>query len=224
MKNRTWHSILSTLLAALLVADRLAPVCRAQVEDAESLPAIGVDFGEPIPDEPPVEEGNNIWPWIIGVGGVLVVAAVAFIMIEDEKDSSEEDVEEVEAAAAGAAAEAAAEAEAAASEFATFIQIAGKFEGNQLPSGWVADPYIIFQVMSPGQTAGSISEYQVSTGTASLGTYRQVGDMTLLISMNEGYYNGVATVQSETQLRLANGQVLTAVNGAAIRIIDSSLL
>jgi len=207
----------------------VASIGRIMAQD-QGEPIVGLDPGQKI-EQPAVEddEGGSIWPWILGVGAVVVAAVAGYLLAEDSNDEADDAATSAQASAASAEA-AAADAAAAVPEeeeqFESSVHITGRFYGQTQnynaygATNGVITPAIWFRLPYENYTGGIWKYVRSDTGNESAigGSYEQVSDKSVLISVDDRLYLGKATSISQDRLRLANGLILRADVGAGIYI------
>jgi len=206
---------------------------------------IGSDSGEPIvPTAPaPKQEGQSVTPWIIaGVTALGAVALGAVLLVDkvgDDKDDSDDAAAdaarsaELAAAAAAAAADTAAAAAAPPSGFKNTITVTGTFSSDAAIPDECAGftPSITFLVPQASGLPGGISRLNSSSedtcgaNVPAAGTYEQVSDSSVFISVDDGFYLGKWTVESTDRLRKVSspraGLILTGEGGAKVEVFPN---
>jgi hypothetical protein len=193
-------------------------------------PIVGLDPGQQI--EEPVEsedEGGSIWGWVLGIGAVVVAGVAGYLLAEDSNDEADDAATSAQASAASAeaaAADAAAAAPAAEQAFESSVHITGEFNADtgdytRFGAGVApVKPAIWFRLPYDNYTGGIWKYTQSSDGLPSPigGSYEQVSDKSVLISVDDILYLGKATAISEDRIMLQNGLVLRAEPGAGIYV------
>lgn len=221
-----WICLLMTVVYVL--QGTAIRVMAADGSGGEAIAGADRRAGEAIVDEQPrAEKKSNIWGWV--VAGIAVLAAgYGGFLLADSEDGEADDAKK-SAGAAEESAEAAEEAAAATEAVFTYtVFITGTFKANKI-SAWCdggADftPSMTFQ-MAQDDYPGGVRDYSASykengvfdCGDASSGrggSYEQVRDTSIMIRVDDSFYIGKATLSAEDTLRLANGTVLYAQQGA----------
>jgi hypothetical protein len=199
---------------------------------------VTADEGERVAERPTAPEAkrDRVWPWILGV----VAAGAGGWWLADQLDETDTKNKDAAASAdaAGAAASAAAASgaaadtaaasaggAAAAEEPAYTVHLSGTFKGDEMQYQNAAFvPAISFSYTASGTSDGNVTGYRESgtnTVLAGSGTYKQVGDKSVLIFVNHEFYAGQCLVINQSTIKLENSRVLTAESGAGAYLISN---
>lgn len=234
MITKRWKWMSSVVLGVYLLQPCLATVCAAEEAMGEAV-SIGSDAGEDIVEPSEPEKESNL-PWILGIAGAAVAGYGIYELVDGLDDDSEEAKEDAEAAQddaedAAAAASAATESAAAAEESATAaaeaseedegfeytVYLTGKFQGSTTTrDGEDFKPMIEFAVASGAYDGGIVGYREEGTnGISNLGgSYKQVGDKAILITVDHSFYLGECEIYDSNTIRLNNGTVMYAQENA----------
>lgn len=220
------------LVASVLFVSQacLAPAWSAEGARGEPV-AAGRDSGEPVSGRGGSRSSSNIWGWVAGAAIIVVGGIVGYLLGEEtqkDKDDAEDAAEDAQAAAAAAAASA--DAAAGAGEETTFgysINITGTFTAaGPVSPGFT--PSMTFAVQTSSFPGGIVDYVDSATGAASGrgGEWSQVDSMTIMITVQDGFYLGKAKVyasQGNYSITLmgpgGNNTVLYATPGARVLLV-----